>query len=354
MEQLKFSIPEILSLIGIAQCLYVIVYMLFRSGRISRGSLALLYFLVLGLAFLSDFMHNTLPEISENHFYAQWFFWFLGPPLSVLLIIQITQINQAPAFRHYWVLGLLPAAYLISMLVVNKTGECAIYSPPCEDLRDWLTLTGLFAGSISLLTIRLKQSVFPKITAQRVGRDRYWLILALILANIGFLFVMLASLNKNLAFQDIVLLRTVLGLGFVYLLTTSLFRIYPQAVQVMSAANKDEDLSKEEQILAQKIEKLLAMDKVYQESAYSRADLAREIDASEAVVSKIINNHFKKSFPQLINEHRIEDAKQLLRETDAAVKTIASEVGFNSLASFNRVFKELTDLSPSQYRKTRK
>ena len=55
-----------------------------------------------------------------------------------------------------------------------------------------------------------------------------------------------------------------------------------------------------------------------------------------------------------MNERRVDDAKRLLVETDAAIKTIAEEVGFNSLPSFNRVFKDLTGYAPSIYRKSLK
>jgi AraC-like DNA-binding protein len=94
------------------------------------------------------------------------------------------------------------------------------------------------------------------------------------------------------------------------------------------------------------------MEKVYQEPTYSRADLARECSAPESTVSRVINVHFGKSFPQLMNERRIADAKRLLQQTDAPVAKIASEVGFNSLPSFNRVFKDMTGDSPSSFRKS--
>ena len=59
----------------------------------------------------------------------------------------------------------------------------------------------------------------------------------------------------------------------------------------------------------------------------------------------------RKSFPQLLNEKRVETAKTLLLDTDASIKIVAQEVGFNSLPSFNRVFKEVEGQSPSSYRK---
>jgi AraC-like DNA-binding protein len=101
-----------------------------------------------------------------------------------------------------------------------------------------------------------------------------------------------------------------------------------------------------------KIEDLLRYDKVYQEPTYSRSDLARELEISETLISRVINIYFQKSFPQLLNECRVEDAKRLLRQTKASIRVVQEEVGFNSLASFNRVFKETTGLSPSVYRES--
>ena len=151
---------------------------------------------------------------------------------------------------------------------------------------------------------------------------------------------MFATMTNVIMPMDGVLMRTVLGLGFVYLVSTSLLRMFPAGTRVSATTvqAEQEAMSDEEKALARKIEDLLNLDKVYQEPTYSRSDLARECDASETVISKVINVHFQKSFPQIMNERRIEDAKRLLVETEAAVKTVADEVGFNSLPSFNRVF----------------
>ena len=96
------------------------------------------------------------------------------------------------------------------------------------------------------------------------------------------------------------------------------------------------------------------LDKVYQEANFSRADLARELNVSEANVSRIVSAHFGKSLPQLINELRIRDSLQLLEQTDAGMQIIAEQVGFSSLPTFNRVFKDVMNVSPSEYRQAKK
>lgn len=350
METLQFTIPEILSLIGLVQCVYILVYMGMRAGRLSRATLPIIYFSFLGMAFLLDFASLHLSALIPYYSILQWFFWFSGPPLSVLLVIQIAQITRMPPLKSYWVLGLVPFALLVSCMFTSSAQECTAMKD-CTLLHDWLNVTGLITGGMSLLTVWLWRGLFRDIQAQKAGKDRYWLILSLIFTNIAFLMVILLDLSRSIDPAEASLVRTVLGLALAYLTSTSLFRIYPQAVQV---SPREEGLSEADRALALRIEHLMDMDKVYQEAAYSRSDLARELGEAETTVSKVINLHFRKTFPQLLSERRIEDAKRLLVETQANVKTIAEEVGFNSLASFNRVFKDLTGEAPSAYRKNHK
>lgn len=349
MEQLRFSIPEILSLIGVTQCVYLIVYMTFRSGKLSRAGLPLAFFTVLALAFVSDFAAPEFSQYYDYYFYFPWAAWFLGPPLSVMLVIQIAQIYKTPSLKHYRVFFLLPVAFIVAAAVTNRIPGCE-HLLPCEDTRKAMTLGGLLAGALSLLSLWLNRGLLSEMDDRKTGKDRYWLVLAIIFMNITFLASMLVSLSTNIDQDKISLIRTVIGLGFIYLVSTSLFRLYPQAV-LMSTTEKAEKLNPDELAIAQKVERLLTQDKVYHESSYARTDLARECQTSEAVISKIINVYFRKSFPQIINEHRVEDAKRLLDQTEANIKTIAEEVGFNSVASFNRAFREIAGEAPSTYRK---
>lgn len=63
---------------------------------------------------------------------------------------------------------------------------------------------------------------------------------------------------------------------------------------------------------------------------------------------------FKKSagmaFTSYVARTRLEAAKGLLANPQVRVSEVAFEVGFQSLTHFNRVFKEVTGMSPTQYR----
>lgn len=351
MQSLSFTIPEILSLIGLVQCVYLFVHIFFLRGKMLGTVVPSLYFFVLGAAFFFDFAQKELGSF-DGYYLLQWASWFYGPPLSVLLVIQFADINKRLLLRDYWVVLLVPICYVLSVLAMKNQPGCGFFDY-CEELEPILTITGYMAGAISLLVIFSKKNLFKNIKRQRNGTERYWLIFSLIFMNIFFLTGMMAEITETITVEQSILFRTILGLGFAYIVSTSLLRLYPQTVfaQGKNTGANIEDFSDEDRLVAKKVEDLMTLDKVYQEPTYSRADLARECNVAETVISRIINVYFQKSFPQLLNELRVDDAKTLLKDTDAPVNVICEEVGFNSLPSFNRVFKDITGHSPSVYRK---
>ncbi len=79
--------------------------------------------------------------------------------------------------------------------------------------------------------------------------------------------------------------------------------------------------------------------------------------ASLCAMSKIsFLRHFKKLFGvtpyEYLIKHRIEAAKNLMREPDKTLSFIAQEVGFYDLSHFERYFIKLEGRSPSAYRKS--
>lgn len=351
MNNIVFTIPEVISLIGVFQCVYLLVYVSFRAGDIVRVILPVLYFLTLGTAFFIDLARGFIADITPYYDVISWASWSFGTPLSVLLIIQMSHITKLPSFINWNILLVTPIAMIFSVFITRYMTPLCEGILTCPEFLAWLNVSGLIAGAVSLLAIWGHRNIFSDVRSQKAGQERYWLILSLIIVNIFFLTLTAFHTTGYDLSLNIALLRSILGLSFVYLISTSLFRIYPNALFV-SVKNKSRDvLSSEDQVIVQKIEQLLKFEKIYHEATYSRSDLARELSIAEATLSRIINMHFQRSFPQLLNEHRVEDAKILLLDTDASIKIVAEEVGFNSLPSFNRCFKDFTGESPSHYRK---
>ena len=83
-------------------------------------------------------------------------------------------------------------------------------------------------------------------------------------------------------------------------------------------------------------------------------ELAKELRMSSNQLSQIINNGFGKNFNEFINEYRVEIVKNKLQDESLqhlSLLGIALECGFNSKATFNRVFKKITNQSPSEFQK---
>ena len=67
--------------------------------------------------------------------------------------------------------------------------------------------------------------------------------------------------------------------------------------------------------------------------------------------SRIFKKYSGTTFINFLNKRRISAAELLLLEENASVTDAASRVGFSSLTTFNRVFKELNGCTPSEFKK---
>lgn len=93
---------------------------------------------------------------------------------------------------------------------------------------------------------------------------------------------------------------------------------------------------------------------LYLDSELNLQKLANEINIPAATVSVVINSNFKKSFRNLVNEYRIKMVKQRLKDPKSnqfSILGIAYDCGFNSEASFFRIFKTIVGISPKEYAK---
>lgn len=83
-------------------------------------------------------------------------------------------------------------------------------------------------------------------------------------------------------------------------------------------------------------------------------DLSDAIGESTRNTSAIINTYYEGNYYDFINAYRIEEAKNLLENTDqdVTILSILYEAGFNSKSVFNTVFKNMVGETPSSYRKT--
>ena len=78
--------------------------------------------------------------------------------------------------------------------------------------------------------------------------------------------------------------------------------------------------------------------------------MSKEINISKEHIMRIFRECFHTNFRAYVNRLRIYKAKNLLKNTDYSITEISSEVGFNTIRTFNRVFFSFTGQTPSEYR----
>jgi AraC-like DNA-binding protein len=106
--------------------------------------------------------------------------------------------------------------------------------------------------------------------------------------------------------------------------------------------------------LAQRLNQALDRDEVWREEGLTIGGLAQRLGAPEHHLRRLINEGLGyRNFAAFLNERRIAAAKAALADPANArtpVSKIAYEVGFNSLAPFNRAFRELSGQAPTAWR----
>lgn len=103
--------------------------------------------------------------------------------------------------------------------------------------------------------------------------------------------------------------------------------------------------------LAEKINLLIDSEQLFRNPALSIKDLSSRFEVNANTISLVINRHLQSSFRALINHKRIEFAKAALlsNQSEVSILSIALDAGFNSEASFYRVFKQQVGMTPTQY-----
>jgi len=79
-------------------------------------------------------------------------------------------------------------------------------------------------------------------------------------------------------------------------------------------------------------------------------DCSKETGYSVSHITHSLPKHLHMTFLQLRNSLRINYARNLLRFSRISAKMVGFECGFNSEKTFERVFKQLTGMTPKQFR----
>ncbi|MDB5146552.1 MAG: Helix-turn-helix protein [Mucilaginibacter sp.] len=97
---------------------------------------------------------------------------------------------------------------------------------------------------------------------------------------------------------------------------------------------------------------LMEQERIYLDPGLKLDVLADKLSLPEKLASSLLNQHIGKNFNDFVNEYRVQEAQKRLADpgqSQFTIAAIAADCGFNSLATFQRCFKQIAGITPSQY-----
>lgn len=184
---------------------------------------------------------------------------------------------------------------------------------------------------------------------------RFWLVLL-----VGLFFLMLdlvelsnTNVNRHPIFMlmnsSLCLIGTSITAAFLF---AHAFTVNNEA----TAANANIKTNRYSRLLPQENALYVKLQTFIDHAGYLQSDLtisqmASQLECPDHHLRKLINQGLGyTNFNAFLNHYRIEEARKRLVETSLPVLSIALDVGYGSIASFNRAFKDIVGLTPTAYR----
>jgi len=112
-------------------------------------------------------------------------------------------------------------------------------------------------------------------------------------------------------------------------------------------------VSPQDNELVQKLLTYLDEKKPYLNEALTLTELSKQLEMTRNQLSFLINNNLDNTFYTFINKYRVNEVKRLIsdpKNKKFTILSLAYEAGFPSKSSFHSIFKNVTSLTPTEYR----
>jgi AraC-like DNA-binding protein len=368
---MNLNLIEILTLLGALQGLGLSTLLFFSAKHQSLANKLLAVFITL-------FSLHILREVFQTHGYMDELdllrvvsLTLSGYYAPLLYMYVNTLIGTVPKlqFKHFVHFGLAAFASLL-FLVAALNG---ITDWPQMHQYPWLVI---LVNTVQI-GIVLQSGVYIYLCFRLLKQYRQWLqenlssvdqlgyqwltqllsgfVLLLLMwvvffgANINFLNIRYASWVFDLFWLGISVF--VYWIGYYSMLKPEIFTVqFKRTVTTRSSDVLDaQTIADYKDVLLQ----LFEQNKVYLDSELTLQQLAEHININDKKLSQVLNQGFKQTFYQLINQYRVEEVKRCLllpQNSQSKLEVLAYEAGFKSASTFNRQFKQFTKMTPTAYR----
>ncbi|MGI9295320.1 MAG: helix-turn-helix domain-containing protein [Pseudomonadales bacterium] len=191
------------------------------------------------------------------------------------------------------------------------------------------------------------------VESRRRFRRLFLLVVTILLLTLSFSNYLQLGTERNPAVDAVI---SLIGLVLVMVFISALLRVRTDAFSATapnpfpSAERSDSD-----EPMIGEINELMEEQQLYTEHGLTITTLAARLKEKEYRVREVINGGMGyRNFSQFLNHFRVQEASRRLVNPEARrlpVLTIAFDVGYASLAPFNKAFKAIHGVTPTEYRK---
>jgi AraC-like DNA-binding protein len=373
--ELRFTWSSILMLLGALQAVLLTLALLEKRKRKSPANryLAVLMFLTavrLGNAALH--YAGSGPGRPASLLWTV-FLILTFPPLLYLYVRAL--IGPSVRFRSTDALHFLPAALLAVWSEAEAFLPAAGPAVPGIDVASETAINGAWLVQTAVyifLILRLRERHIRSAPQVLSARDKVYLdwIRNLVL---GFAFIALLTLLYLLhmlaglplprtpgVFLHLTIAVFVIAWGYQGLRQPEIFAVgRPEDLETRgkasaAASGLEEPLSPADESV-RLILSYMNREKPFLAPDLNLFDLARSLALPPYQLSAVLNRKLGKTFFDFVNGYRVEEAKRRLLDPAGAnlkILALAFECGFNSKSAFNRVFKAMTGLTPSEFQRS--
>jgi len=309
--------------IGASQALLFtfLLIVLFREGYVTKKNIIIhaLPFIILTVLYAAACQIWDDPVVyTWQELIAQ----LTSPPLFIRVLAGVVYLAQ---------LVIYTIIFFRERMIYQQELDHLAHIPERLELR-WVTYAFLSALTIGILAFSL--CFFITITYEAIITtifSAYYLIIAICYVNYYYTYETLRSnliqINKNALSTDN---------------NTNMETLVAGLVQVQS----------HETDLFSRVQELMEKDKLYLDPAFNRNRLAQMLFTNERYLATAIQEATGLTIQNFIARCRINYACSFLLLSDdrRTIEEIALDSGFSSLRTFNRSFRDVIGMTPSQYR----
>lgn len=359
-------------LLGLFQGLLFAVLLVVRGAREERLSDYLLAALLIAGSLI--LLPILLGLLDIHLLWNEWLFLPLDPGLLIgplLYLFVLAHTNRGFQMRRQQYKHFIPfAVYAIYHLIIFAQGRDVVFQ--------WMDAVDLpYINPIYQLLTLISMSVYLVITVRHYRAYQRWLdtefadpdqlrypwitrfLWAIALTIVATCLLRLVeTLAVDFDYVQAWFTSTMVAICTYYISIAGFMSARPPLTQGTALEAETETQSENrvnEEDLAQGLDQLvhwMESNQAYLDPELSLGGVARALGMSREFVSMVINSRLDKNFRGFVNAYRVEAFKHGVRAGKADGLTLfglALDCGFNSKATFNRVFKQIEGITPNAF-----